>query len=94
MRIRARMGLEFRWQLKQPIMEHVGVLAWSHKDIPNINIEIIEYNLCINPKARTIQQKQRSFSIKNAAIMEEVDASLLQGSSGKPITQSGSSMWF
>lgn len=45
--------------------------------MPEIDGEVIEHRLSINPKVRAVKQRKRSFSTeKYVAIMEEVDGLL------------------
>lgn len=60
--------------LKNFLVKHANVFAWSHKDICGIKTTIIQHNLYVNPESKNIKKKWRTFSRKkNAAITEEVD---------------------
>lgn len=44
-----------RQQLKQLLLEHKYVFAWSHKDMLGIGEYVIEHKLNISPDARPIK---------------------------------------
>ncbi|XP_042944783.1 uncharacterized protein LOC122278664 [Carya illinoinensis] len=63
-----------REALKQLLIEHMDVFAWSHEDMLGIDNNIIEHRLCVDPAHKVIRQKKRSFNAeKYVAINEEVE---------------------
>lgn len=56
------------------------VFAWSHKDMPGIDPWVITHRLNVDPTARPIKQKRRSFAPeRNKAAEKEVDKLLQAG---------------
>lgn len=75
--------------MKQLLMEHRYVFTWGHEDMPEIDLAIIEHHLCMDPKAKKVKQKCRSFNAeKCVVIVEEVDC-LLAGSFEKHTIRTG-----
>lgn len=48
--------------------------AWTHVNMPGIDLRVITHRLSVDPSARPIRQKKRAFATdRNQAIDEEVD---------------------
>ena len=59
------------------LKEHKDVFAWSHEDMPNINLSVIVYRLNVDSTHKPIIQKHRRFKPKRyTKISEEVDKRL------------------
>lgn len=55
-------------------MKHRNAIDWGHEDMLEIDPDIIQHLLCVDPKAKKIRKTRRSFSVeKCAAITEEVN---------------------
>ncbi|XP_042974738.1 uncharacterized protein LOC122306375 [Carya illinoinensis] len=50
--------------LKQMLIEHRDVFAWSHEDMLGIDNNVIEHSLCVDPAHRAIHQKMNFFQFK------------------------------
>ncbi|KAL2230939.1 UNVERIFIED_CONTAM: Retrovirus-related Pol polyprotein from transposon [Sesamum indicum] len=62
------------------LRSYVDMFAWSPLDFTGINPEVIVHRLNVDPMARPIQQRKRSFgSDKNEVIKQEVDKLLKVG---------------
>ena len=51
--------------------------AWSHADMPGINLKIIMHKLQVDPLHQPIRQKRRKFAPKRDAIINDEVKSLL-----------------
>ena len=55
------------------LKEHMDVFAWSHEDMPDINLSVIIHRLNIDPTYKHVIQKHCGFNLKqHTAISEEV----------------------
>lgn len=62
------------------LIKHPDIFAWTHEDMLGIDPAIIQRHLSVDPRARGVRQKRRSFSLeKNAAIALEVERLLAAG---------------
>lgn len=60
--------------MKKLHAENHDMFAWSHDEMPENNNTVIEHHLYVNPNAKKVQKKCRSFNMeKYAAIAEKVD---------------------
>ena len=79
-RIGTSMTKEIRDSIVRFLRENADVFAWSHDDMPDINIEVIAHKLNVNPSMSPVKQKRRVFALdRNTAVMEEVDKLLTAG---------------
>ncbi|KAL5545737.1 hypothetical protein UlMin_005424 [Ulmus minor] len=63
------------------LREHENDFAWTHHDIPGIDPTVMIHSLAVDPKARPIKQKRRSFNPERyAAINAEVEKLVEAGS--------------
>jgi len=50
------------------------VFAWSHKDIPGVDLEMAVHSLNIDPKYQPVRQKKQRFAPeRNKTVSDEVD---------------------
>ena len=71
---------EMRVRLIQFLKENLDVFAWSHKDLPGIDPEIIQHKLNVNPDRKPVQQIRRVFALEwDQAIIDEVTKLLAVG---------------
>ena len=50
-----------------------GVFAWSHEDMPGIDLSVIVHRLNVNPDSSPVRQKKRVFAQeRDKAVAEEV----------------------
>ena len=55
------------------LRDNQDVFAWSHKDMPGINLSIMVHKLNVSPSFSPIRQKKRVFTQeRDKAIAEEV----------------------
>lgn len=79
-RVGADLPNEYRTRLGNFLVKNRDVFAWTHKDMPGINPQVAIHMLSLNPAARPVKQKKRSFAPKcNQAIAEEVEKPLAAG---------------
>ena len=55
MRIGTTLSLEMRAKLVQFLKENPDVFAWSHENMPDIALEIIQHKLNMNPDRKPVQ---------------------------------------
>ena len=55
MRIGTTLILEMRAKLVQFLKENLDVFAWSHENMPDIALEIIQHKLNVNPDRKPVQ---------------------------------------
>ena len=55
MRIGTTLSLEMRAKLVQFLKENLDVFAWSHENMPDIALEIIQHKLNVNPDRKPVQ---------------------------------------
>ena len=56
------------------LKDHKDVFAWSHEDMPSIDLSVIVYRLNVNPEYKPVIQKHYRFNRKwYTLISEEVD---------------------
>ena len=64
----------FRDELIRLLTEYQDVFAWSHKDMPGIDPNIIAHRLNIDPKHKPVHQRRRAFTAeRQMAIKAEVE---------------------
>lgn len=63
-RIETKMLGPMREILKQFLVEHIDMFAWSHEDISVIDNIIIEHNFCVNSDNKKVKHKRSAFSMK------------------------------
>ena len=86
-KIGTALGPEMRVRLVQFLKENLDVFAWSHKDLPSISPEVIQYRLNVNLEKKPDQQRRRVSTLeRNQAITNEVNKVL---SAEKSTTQTG-----
>ena len=54
------------------LIENQDVFAWSHEDMPRIDLSVMIHRLNVSPSFPPIQQKKRVFEKRDRAITEEV----------------------
>ena len=74
---KTRMGTLASWPIRQALTaflrDNQDVFAWSHKDMPGIDLSIIVHKLNVLPSFPPIQQKKWVFAQeRDRAITEEV----------------------
>ncbi|XP_075645261.1 uncharacterized protein LOC142616264 [Castanea sativa] len=79
-----KVGKELQQTLKDKLVrflkKNLDIFAWSHKDMPGIDRQVIEHSLNVDPIKKPVQQKRRVFALeRNKAIMEEVEKLLTAG---------------
>ncbi|KAL5575413.1 hypothetical protein UlMin_017112 [Ulmus minor] len=71
----------FRAKLIEFLRKHENDFALTHRDIPGIDPTVMVHSLVVDPKARPIKQKRRSFNPERyAAINAEVEKLVEAGS--------------
>ena len=79
-RIGTTLNPEVRAKLVQFLKENPDVFAWSHEDMPDIALDIIQHKLKVNPDRKPVQQRQRVFTLeRDQAVMDEVTKLLATG---------------
>ncbi|XP_035542090.1 uncharacterized protein LOC118344798 [Juglans regia] len=79
-RVGTRLPLDIREALKQLLVEHRDMFAWSQEDMPGIDNAVIEHRLCVDPTCKKVRQNWRSFGMeKYTTIIEEVSCPLAAG---------------
>ena len=66
-----------RTRLVQFLKENLDIFAWSHKDMPGINIEVIQHKLNVNLEKKPVQQRRRAFASERDQVVKEEVARLL-----------------
>ena len=79
MKIRTNLNDQMEKELVQFPKENLDIFAWSHKDMPDIAVEVIQHRLNVSPEKKLVQQKRRLRPERNKAIMDEVDKLLAAG---------------
>lgn len=65
---------EFKLHLQKLLRAYGDAFTWTHADMQGIDPRVITHRLSIDPSARPIRQKKRTFIIdRNQAIVKEVD---------------------
>lgn len=65
---------EFKVCLKELLTVYKDAFSWTHTDMPEIDPRVITHRLTVNPSARPIRQKNRTFSIdRNQVTINEVN---------------------
>ena len=72
-----RVGTLASWPVRQELTaflrDNQDVFAWSHEDMPGINLSIMVHKLNVSPSFSPIRQKKRVFAQeRDKAIAEEV----------------------
>ena len=52
--VRTTLSTEMRKKLVQFLKENLDVFAWSHEDMPDISIEIIQYKLNVDLERKPV----------------------------------------
>ena len=72
-RIGTSMEKKTKQNLVQFLKKSIDVFAWSHEDMPSIDLSVITYRLNVYPSSKPVRQKKRAFTPKrDNAIKEEV----------------------
>ena len=70
-----------RAKLIEFLRKHKNDFAWTHHDIPGIDSTVMVHSLAVDPKARPVKQKWRSFNPERyTAINAEVEKLVEAGS--------------
>ena len=72
-----RIGTSMKEKMKQDLVQFlrksIDVFAWSHEDMPGINLSVITHRLNVHPSSKPVCQKKRVFAPeRDNAIKEEV----------------------
>ena len=72
-----RVGAELEENTKKDLVQflkkNVDVFAWSHEDMPDIDLRVITHRLNVSPSFKPIRQKKRVFAPeRDNAIKDEV----------------------
>ena len=72
-----RVGTSMEEKTKQDLIqflrENIDVFAWSHEDMPGIDLGVITHRLNVYPSSKPVRQKKRVFAPeRDNAIKEEV----------------------
>ena len=72
-----KIGADWEEKIKKDLIrflrENIDVFAWSHEDMPGIDLSIITHRLNIYPSSKPVRQKKRVFAPeRDNAIKEEV----------------------
>ena len=72
-----KIGADLEEKIKKDLIrflrENIDVFAWSHEDMPDIDLSVITHRLNIYPSSKPVRQKNRVFaSERDNAIKEEV----------------------
>jgi hypothetical protein len=74
MQIGTYLTQEIREGLVNFLCKNIEVFAWSHEDMPGINLEEIVHVLNVDPDMKPLKQKRRKFTPKRVeAIAEEIE---------------------
>ena len=72
-RIGTSMEKKTKQNLVQFLKKSIDVFAWSHEDMPSIDLSVITYRLNVYPSSKPVRQKKRAFTPeRDNAIKEEV----------------------
>ena len=79
-RIGTTLGHEMRTRLIQFLKENLDVFAWSHEDMLDISLKVIQHKLNVNPKRKLVQQRWKAFTPeRDQAVTEDVTKLLTAG---------------
>ena len=72
-----RIGTSMEEKTKQDLVgflkRSTDVFAWSHEDMPRIDLSVITHHLNVSPSYKPVHQKKRVFALeRDNAIQEEV----------------------
>ena len=72
-----RIGTSMEEKTKQDLVQFLkkstNVFAWSHEDMPEIDLSEITHHLNVSPSFKSVHQKRRMFAPeRDSAIKEEV----------------------
>ena len=80
-KIGASLSEHIKAKLITLLRDYKDVFAWSHEDMPGIDMKVISHYLSINPEFCPVVQKRRLFNPKRSiAIKKEVEKLLSAGS--------------
>ncbi|XP_075665626.1 uncharacterized protein LOC142635330 [Castanea sativa] len=72
-KVGASMGEKTKQDLVQFLKKSIDVFAWSHEDMPGIDLSVITHRINVYPSSKPIRQKKRVFAPEqDNAIKEEV----------------------
>ena len=72
-RVGADLEKKSKKDLVQFLKKNVDVFAWSHEDMPGIDLGVITHRLNVSPSFKPIRQKKRVFTHeRDSAIKDEV----------------------
>lgn len=75
--VRRALSEEFKHHLKELLMVYRDSFAWTHVDMSGIDPKVITHKLSVDPLAKLVRQKKRTFvANRNQGIAEEVDKPL------------------
>ena len=61
-----RVGASIERKTKQDLIQFlkksIDVFAWSHEDMPSIDLSVIIYHLNVYPSSKPVRQKKRVFA--------------------------------
>ena len=82
-----KIGLSLNASVKKEITdlfkEYADIFAWSYQDIPRLSTKIVEHQLPIRPKCRSVQQKLRRVKLEmllkiKEEVKKQLDAEFLE----------------
>ncbi|KAK4400573.1 Retrovirus-related Pol polyprotein from transposon opus [Sesamum angolense] len=77
-RIGSRLSARMETLAIEFLRKNMDVFAWNPSDFKGINLEIIVHRLNVDPQAKLVKQKKRSFGIEHTRIIEEEVEKLLK----------------
>ena len=77
-----RIGADLEEKIKMDLIhflkENIDVIAWSHDDMPGIDLSVITHSLNIHPSSKHVRLKKRVFAPeRDNVIKEEVQKLIL-----------------
>ncbi|KAL0416497.1 UNVERIFIED_CONTAM: hypothetical protein Slati_3481600 [Sesamum latifolium] len=77
-RIRSRFSLQMETLTIEFLRKNTNLFAWSPSDFKGLDPEVIVHRLNVDPQAKLVKQKKRSFRMDRNRIIEEVVNKLLK----------------
>ena len=72
-KVGADLGKKTKQDLVKFLKKSIDVFAWSHEDMPGIDLGVITHRLNVYPSSKPVRQKKRVFALeRDNAIKEEV----------------------
>lgn len=77
-RISTMLPFELKDAFVKFLNDNSDVFAWSHKDMPGIDLEAMVHKLNFDPSFRTIKQKRRAFNLERYEVIKKKVDKLLK----------------